>query len=307
MIDLRSDWVTAPTEKMWEAMRSAEPEDLARLEAKLATLLGKEAAAWTLTCSAANLAALLTLAEPHDRVALQRDAHILTTEGMGIEHVARLVPVGLADAHGAALVCLENTHTRSGGTVLTVEETAELASRAPAAHLDGARLPNAAASLGVSLAELAAPVDTVALSLNKGLGAPLGAALAGRAATIEDARVQLRRIGAASVHKAYVFAAAGLVALDRLSVIADDNRRARVLAERLAALESVTVDAAATNIVLVSFDRLDANSAIKHLRDAGVLALAFATRVRLVTHAGLDDGDIERAGAVVERVVRAAS
>jgi threonine aldolase len=306
VIDLRSDWVTAPTEEMWEAMRSAEHDDLDRLEAKAAALLGKEAAVWTPTCSVANLAALLTLAAPEARVALQPDAHILTTEGMGIEHVAGLVPVGLADAHDAALVCLENTHTRSGGTVLTVDETAELASSAAAAHLDGARLPNAAASLGVSLAELAAPVDTVALSLNKGLGAPLGAVLAGRAQAIEEARVQLRRVGAGSVHKAYVFAAAGLVALDRLDAIAEDNRRARVLAERLGALESIAVVPPATNIVLVSLGGLDAGAALERLQDAGVLALSFASRVRLVTHSGVDDDAVDQAAAVVERVARAA-
>ena len=135
MIDLRSDWVTEPTERMWEAMRNARPGDLETLEGKTAELLGKEAAVWTPTCSAANLGALLSLAAPGDRVALQEDAHVLTTEGMGIEHVARLSPVSLDDATGATLVCLENTHTRSGGTVLSLEETRRLAALAPRAHL----------------------------------------------------------------------------------------------------------------------------------------------------------------------------
>lgn len=298
MIDLRSDWVTQPTERMWQAMRTATPAALPELEAAAAELLGKEAAVWTPTCSAANLAALLTLAAPGDRVALQPDAHILTTEGMGIEHVAGLVPVGLAEVDEAALVCLENTHTRSGGTVLSVAETAELSVRAPVAHLDGARLPNAAAALGTTLAELAAPADTVALSLNKGLGAPMGAVLAGPAGVIDEAQVQLRRIGAASVHKAHVFAAAGLAALDRLPLVAEDNARAADLAARIEGF-GVTVNRPRTNIVLCSFEELDADTALAGLERSGVLALAFAGKVRLVTHQGIDDAAVARAATAV--------
>lgn len=289
MIDLRSDWVQRPTERMWQAMREAKPAALPELEAAAAKLLGKETAVWTPTCSAANLAALLALALPCDRVALQPDAHILTTEGMGIAHVAHLEPVGLDEAEGAALVCVENTHTRAGGVPLSVEETERLASLAPRAHLDGARLPNAAAAVGATLAELSAPVDTVALSLNKGLGAPIGAVLAGKAATIGEARIHLRRIGAASMHQAHVFAAAGLAALERLPLVAEDNRRARDLARRLAQIDGVTVNEPPTNLVLCSFDGTDAETALAQLAGAEVLALAFDNRVRLVTHSEIDD------------------
>ena len=303
MIDLRSDWVTQPTERMWEAMRAAEPGTLPRLEAKAAELLGKEAAVWTPTCSAANLAALLTLARPGDRVALQPDAHILTTEGMGIAHVAQLSPVGLEEAEGAALVCLENTHTRSGGTLSSVEESERIAALAPRAHLDGARLPNAAAALGASLAELAAPADTVALSLNKGLGAPFGAVLAGAAPVIEEARVHLRRIGAASVHQAHIAAAAGLVALGQLGQVADDNRRAHELAERLARIDGLTVSEPATNLVLFSLADIDAPTVLDRLARAGVLGfLVDERRARFVTHHAIDDEAVERAAAAVATV-----
>jgi threonine aldolase len=302
MIDLRSDWVTPPTERMWEAMRTARADDLDALEAKAAELLGKDAAVWTPTCTAANLGALLTLGEPGDRVALQEDAHILTTEGMGIEHVARLSPVSLADADGAVLVCLENTHTRAGGTVLSVEDTERLAALAPRAHLDGARLPNAAAALGVTLAELAAPFCTAALSLNKGLGAPVGAVLAGESSVVEQARVHLRRIGAASVHEAFVFAAAGLVGLERLPLVADDNRRARGLADRLTGIRGIVVSVPETNIVTCSFDGIEPPAALEQLAGIGVLALSFGGRVRLVTHAGIDDDDVDRAAAAIGRL-----
>ena len=134
---------------------------------------------------------------------------------------------------------LENTHTRAGGTVLTPELTAELAGAAQRhgayVHLDGARLFNAAAVLGVPVAALAAPVNTVAVSLNKGLCAPMGTILAGRIQVIELALRTLRRLGGASIHKAGIAAAAALVALDTLvDRLADDHRRARELGALLA-------------------------------------------------------------------------
>jgi threonine aldolase len=301
VIDLRSDWVMRPSEPMWAAMRTAEPDALPRLEAAAAELLGKEAAVWTPTCTAANLAALLTHCAPADRVALQPDAHILTTEGMGIAHVARLEPVDLDAADGAALVCLENTHTRAGGTLLSVEETKRLASLAPRAHLDGARLPNAAAALGVSLAALAAPADTVALSLNKGLGAPVGAVLAGDAAPIDEARVHLRRLGAASIHQAHVLAAAGLVALEDVDRVADDNRRAQDLARLIGAPEPPT------NLIFVSLEGVDADAFLARLAEQGVTGYRLDDRrVRFVTHHEIDDAAVERAAAAVAAALDAA-
>lgn len=301
MIDLRSDWVAPPTDEMWEAMRSADEESLPRLEALAASLLGKEAAVWTPTCSAANLVALLTLAEPGERVALEEEVHILTTEGMGVASIAGLEPVSLDAGAGAALVCLENTHTRAGGTVLSVEETARLAATAPRAHLDGARLPNAAAALGDSLAALAAPADTVALSLNKALGAPIGAVLAGEARVIEEARVNLRRVGGASVHKAGIAAAAGIVALERMRErVADDHRRARELAERIAAVGGVSVQPPETNIVFFSVEGRGAEALLERLEARGVRGyFRDERRVRFVTHHGIDDEAVERAAAAV--------
>jgi threonine aldolase len=307
VIDLRSDWVTRPTERMWEAMRAAEPPALARLEARAAELMGKEAAVWTPTCSVANLVALLTLAQPGDRVALPAEAHILTTEGMGIAHVAHLEPVGLDRVADAALLCLENTHTRAGGTVLSVEETARFAAFAPRLHLDGARLPNAAAALRVPLAALAAPAHTVAMSLNKGLGAPVGAVLAGDAGTLAGARERLLQLGAASVHSSYLLAAAGLVALDRLDRIGDDNRRARELAERLAAVEGVTVQPPETNIVFFAADGWDAEPLLDLLAKRGVLGyFRDGRRVRFVTHHEIDDEAVERAAEAVANALAAA-
>src|SRR4051794_17430133 len=149
---------------MWDAMRAAElgwatygeDANVNELERRGAAMLGKESAVLVPTCSMANLAALLALTEPGQRVAVERDAHVVVNEGDWLTEVARL-EVG----DPAAVVCIENTHTRRGGTVLTAAQTAERAAQAPRSHLDGARLANAAVALGVPLAALAAPVDTV--------------------------------------------------------------------------------------------------------------------------------------------------
>ena len=190
------------------------------------------------------------------------------------------------------MICLENTHTRHGGTVMDAASTAALAARAPKAHLDGARLANAAVALGLPLAELAAPVDTVALSLNKGLCAPLGAILAGEGETIGAARVHLKRLGGATVHKAGIFAAAGLVALELVDRLGEDHARARELAQLIGA------EPPETNIVYADLGE----GAVEALAREGVLAIELEGRVRFVTHRLIGDDEIRRAGEAVSRV-----
>lgn len=292
MIDLRSDICAAPTDAMWEAMRAArlgwatygEDENVNELERRGAELLGKEAAVLVPTCSLANLAALLALTRPGDRVAIDADAHIVVNEGDWLREVARL-EIG----EPAAAICIENTHTRRGGTVLDAVATAELAARAPRSHLDGARLANAAVALGTTIAELAAPVDTVALSLNKGLCAPFGTILAGDVETIAQARGHLKRLGGATVHKAGIFAAAGLLALDLIGRLAEDHRRARELARLIGA------DAPQTNIVLADLGP----GAVEGLEARGVRTIEVAGRVRFVTHRLIGDEDVARAADAV--------
>ena len=295
MIDLRSDICAAPTDAMWEAMRTArlgwatygEDENVNELERRGAELLGKEASVLVPTCSLANLAALLTLTEPGDRVAIDPSAHILVNEGDWLAQIA-----GLEIGEPASVVCIENTHTRRGGTVLSAEETARLAASAPRSHLDGARLANAAVALAVPLAELAAPVDTVALSLNKGLCAPFGTILAGGAETIAHARVHLKRLGGGTVHKAGIFAAAGLLALEMVDRLEDDHRRARELARLIGAEEPQT------NIVAADLGP----GAVERLEQAGVRAMEFDGRTRFVTHRLISDDAVAQAAEAVRRL-----
>ena len=332
MIDLRSDLHAYPTDEMWAAMRSAklgwatygEDPSVNELQERLAGLLGKEAALWVPTCGMANLVALLTIAPRGSTVVLEASSHVLTSEAMGLEEIAglehsslwaqdgRLDPAQVEELiveTGATMLVLENTHTRAGGTVLTPELTAELAGAAQRhgayVHLDGARLFNAAAALGIPLSELAAPANTVAVSLNKGLCAPMGTILAGRAPVIELARRTLHRLGGASVHKAGIAAAAALVALDTLvERLADDHRRARELAALLAEVPGLEVRPAEieTNIVLVDVagTGLEPEEFLRLVAERGVLALERDTsRVRFVTHRLIGDGEIAEAAELI--------
>jgi len=338
VIDLRSDLCAVPTEAMWEAMRGAEPgwprfgedDSLNRLCERGAALLGKPAATWVPTCGMANLVALLTHCVPGDRVVVEPSSHVLSSEGMAITEIARLEPrpVFAADGRpdpaaveheiersGAALLVLENTHTRAGGTVLSTGLTEALAAAAERhdcrVHLDGARLANAAVALGVPLAELAGPASSVALSLNKGLSAPFGALLAGTETVVERATTILHRLGGATVHHAGIAAAAGLVALDTMvERLVDDHRRARDLAARLSAVPGLTLrnDPVETNIVLVDVTATGATAAtlVEKLDAAGVRAMERDVRtLRFVTHRLIGDEDVERAAELIAGVVSA--
>jgi len=336
MIDLRSDLCSVPTDEMWAAMREAElgwaslGEDasVTALCDRASSLLGKATAIWVPTCGMANLVAMLTFCDPGDRVVVEAASHVLTSEGMGIVELARLEPCALWAPDGrmdpaaveelvarerAGLLILENTHTRAGGTALSVELTQELAAAAARhdcrVHLDGARLVNASVALGVPLAELAAPANSVALSLNKGLSAPLGAVLAGSTTVADRARSMLQRLGGGSVHKAGIAAAAGLVALDTMvERIADDHRRARDLGERLAAIPGIRLEpnVIETNIVLadVAATGLEPHELVALLERAGLRVIERdASRIRLVTHRLVGDEEVERAAAIVAETV----
>lgn len=190
------------------------------------------------------------------------------------------------------MLCLENTHNASGGTVTSVDEHASLVAAARsiglAVHLDGARLWNASAALGVPPAVLAAGVDTVQVCLSKGLGAPVGSVVAGSASFVVEAR-RVRKMLGGGVRQGGVLAAAGLVALDRINRLADDHSKADELASGLRAL-GWEVAEPATNIVLASVPDLD--KTLLSLREVGVFASPMSGKVRFVTHGDVDSSDI---------------
>jgi len=339
VVDLRSDVLTPPSAAMWAAMHSAEvgwsllheDDNVSRLEAMGAHLLGKGDSVFVPTCSMANLVALMTLGARGTQVVLERQSHVAAAEAWNLAYVCGLfartveAPNGLvaplaveqamaeAEAPGTSLLVLENTHTRAGGVAMTAAQTAalgEVARRGGAAvHLDGARLLNAAAALAVDARELTAPADTVALSLNKGLGAPMGALLAGSCEVVACARLNLKRLGGASIHQAGLLAAAGCVALETaIPTLAADNRAAANLAQRLADLPGLVVDAppVRTNIVTLdlSGSHLNAAAFVRLLGDHGVRAYPRgAQHVRFVTHRLIREPQIARVVAAAHAVM----
>ena len=285
------------------------------LEVRVAGLLGAADALWTPSGSMGNLIALMAHVSRGDAFLAPAGAHVLDAElgtaawlagGMPrpLPHdggPGKVTPDAVRRAAGTpgpyftlrtTLLCLENTHNAAGGTVTAPEEHAAVAAAARAAklrvHLDGARLWNAAAALGVPPGALTVGADTVQVCLSKGLGAPVGSVVAGSTEFVDEAR-RLRKMLGGGVRQGGVLAAAGLVALDRIDRLADDHRRARTLADGLRE-RGWQAAVPQTNIVLIPVADLDGT--LRRFADAGVRAVAMSGQVRLMTHADVDDADI---------------
>jgi threonine aldolase len=206
---------------------------------------------------------------------------------------------------------LENTHNGASGVVTTVEETEAIVAIARArglpVHLDGARLWNAAAALGVPEARLAAPADTVMVAFSKGLGAPVGAALAGDAPVIAEARVVRKRLGG-GMRQSGVLAAAALHGLERHRArLGDDHARARALAARVDGVSGARVVPPDTNIVMIDLPEAVASDVAARTGAAGVRVSAWTdARLRCVTHLDVDDAAIARASDVIAEAIAAA-
>ena len=338
VIDLRSDTVTHPTPAMREAMAQAvvgddvfgEDPTVQRLEAMAAELMGKEAALFVASGTMGNLTCLLAHCQRGDEAIVGSEAHVLHYEVGGAAGLGgiQLRPVpndarGLLDIEAVeatmrgqnihfprtALVCLENTHNRCGGGVITPEETAEVVELArrygAAVHLDGARIFNAAVALGVPAAQLAAEVDSVTFCLSKGLAAPVGSLVCGSGDFVARARKARKMLGG-GMRQVGVIAAAGIIALETMiDRLAEDHEHARLLAHGLAQVSGVRIDATSvqTNIVVLNVD--DGAAFQRRLQELGVLTTAFGpSRVRMVTHYGIMRQDIEEA---LERLLQAAA
>jgi threonine aldolase len=343
VIDLRSDTVTQPTDEMRQAMASAEVGDdvfgedpsINRLQEKAAELLGKEAGLLTSSGTMSNLIAALTYCQRGDEVIMGDQAHMFWNESAGTSGLAgaqiRLVPNGTqgridpADVEGAirprtnihfpptTLVCLENTHNRCGGGVLTPEDTKAVADVAHAAgasvHLDGARIFNAAVALEVPAKELVADVDDLSFCLSKALSCPVGSVLCGSLEFIDQARKWRKMIGG-GMRQAGVLAAAGLVALDNMiERLAEDHANARQLAQGLANIDGLQVDPESiqTNIVIFEVDQ-GLGSATEFMsaldREGVKVSYPGVQSVRMVTHRHIDGSDIDEALVRVSNVVR---
>ncbi len=343
-IDLRSDTVTRPTAAMRLAMAEAEVGDdvygddptVNALEARVAALLGHEAALFTPSGSLANQLALRLLVRPGEELVTDSQAHVVRAElgaaatFSGITTRTYDAPRGLLDVDqvmatvrpdsgpylvSTTAVAVENTHNFGGGTVQPLDRLNDLwddcVERGLAVHLDGARLWNAHVASGVPLEAYGAVADTVSVCLSKGLGAPVGSLLVSSAERVAQARVWRKRYGG-GMRQVGILAAAGLHALDHhVARLADDHARAQRLAFALAEavdglLEPEHVE---TNIVVLDLSPTAWTSTelAAAAREQGVLTSALGPGVlRLVTHLDIDDDDVRTAAAVLTSLLRSA-
>jgi threonine aldolase len=324
---------------MREAMFAAEVGDdvygedptVNRLEQDAAALFGREAAVFVPTGTMGNQIAIRLHTRHGQEVVCEARAHVLDWEmamsaafsGCQLRTVTGKRGVlswdGIKQAIGpkihyraqTGLICIENTHNMAGGTVTPVAVMQEICEGAHDAglpvHLDGARIFNAAAALGVGVAELTSGCDTVMFCLSKGLGAPVGSMLVGSSEAMQQARIFRKALGG-GMRQAGVLAAAGLVALHKMTArLVDDHANARLLAEAVAAEPNaeIDLDAVQTNIVIFKL-RGDAAAFCAGLKHKGVLASAIGPdAVRFVTHYDVDGEACSRAAAVVRESLRA--
>ncbi len=341
MIDLRSDTVTKPTEKMRKAMVEAEVGDdvygddptVNSLQELAADMVGKEAALYVPSGTMGNQAAIMTHTQIGDEIILEENSHIFLFEGGGAARLSGCQTRTLSGKSGimstediraairgdnihypkSSLLCLENTHNRAGGAVVSPKDTRELAEVAHKqglkVHLDGARIFNAATAAGVCVTELTEPVDSVQFCLSKGLAAPVGSIVAGSEEFI-DGCLRARKVLGGGMRQAGILAAAGIIALEVMSKRLDeDHQTARKLAESLANMKpfSINPDAVETNIVAfdVDPDRLNADSFLEELESAGVLANTIGPQqIRMVTHYQIGPDDVETAVDTIHQTIQ---
>jgi threonine aldolase len=323
VVDLRSDTVTRPSPGMRRAMHDAEVGDdvfgddptVQRLQAVAAERLGFEAGLFCPSGTQSNLVALMTHCQRGDEVIVGQEAHTYRFEGGGAAVLGSIQPQPIDnapdgslplekieaaikpdDSHFARtrLLALENTLS---GKVVPLDYCRAATMFAHecglATHLDGARLFNAAAALGVSPASVAAGFDSVSVCLSKGLGAPVGTVLLGTADFIARAHRPRKMLGG-GMRQAGVLAAAGLYALEHnVARLAEDHANAQRLAQGLARIEGLAVAPAQTNMVFVRIPAAQCEPLARFLRSRGVLARV-TPATRLVTHLDVDAAGIER-------------
>lgn len=325
VVDLRSDTVTQPTAAMREAMQAApvgddvygEDPTVNALQERLAAMLGFEAGLFVPTGTQSNLLALLSHCERGDEYLVGMDAHTYKFEGGGAAVLGSIQPQPIVKAEDGSLpldrvaaaikpvdphfartrlLALENTWHGRTLPLDYLRAAGDLArERGLGYHLDGARLFNAAVACGVPAREIARHFDTVSVCLSKGLGAPVGSVLVGSRALIDKAR-RWRKVCGGGWRQAGMLAAAGLYALDHhIDRLADDHARAARLAERLRAIDGLTVLGQHTNMVFIDVPVARLRDLDAHLRAAGIrISIGYLPTVRLVTHLDIDDEGIER-------------
>ena len=330
VIDLRSDTVTRPTTAMRRAIAEAEVGDdvcdvdptAERLERTTAELLGKESALFVPSGAMANQIALRTHCPSGSEFFCEAECHLYRYEQGAFAPLSGLIPRLIAtddstmrvdqlegqirpdDEHfpRAKLLCIENTHNRWGGRVQPQADVAAVCgwarSNRLATHLDGARLWNAASATGCELDELASPFDSVSVCFSKGLGAPVGSALAGSKEFIHEARRNRKLFGGA-MRQVGIIAAGALYAVENhRERLSQDHENARRLGEAITSVDGFSIRGGRidTNIVMVEMDGAGAGEFVGRLKGRGVWCFDVGpSTFRLVTHLDVDDAKIDRA------------
>jgi threonine aldolase len=339
-VNLLSDTQTRPTQGMREAMARAEVGDeqvgddptVNELNARVADLLGKEAAVFMPSGTMCNVTATLVHCRPGDEILAHETAHIIAREGGA--HAAlggfQITPLKGADGQfspatlrGAlhprtryqqpqTLVSVEQTANIGGGTIwkkAALDEVVQIAKSAGlAAHMDGARLLNATVATGISAHDMAAGWDSAWIDFSKGLGAPIGGVLAGTRAFIDEVWRWKQRLGG-SMRQSGICAAACIYALDHhVDRLAEDHANARALARGLSQIPGIEVQAPETNLVFFKPDGagVPGDRMVTELRKCGVMLAMMDGRIRACTHLDVTAGMIEEALGQIREIVRAA-
>ncbi|MGH8059401.1 MAG: low-specificity L-threonine aldolase [Candidatus Entotheonellia bacterium] len=340
LVDLRSDTVTRPSPGMRKAMAEAEVGDdvfhedptVNRLEAMVADLYGKQAALYVASGTMANQVAIRAQTHHGDEIIMERTSHPFNSEAgalaalagvqvnlldgtRGILEVEQIkAAVRRPDVHHAptALICLENTHNRGGGTVWPLDKIRAVHEFAHSVgvpmHLDGARLVNACVATGLTPKDYACYFDSCTLCLSKGLGAPVGSLVIGSRAFIEQAN-RFRKQYGGGMRQVGILAAAGIYALEHnVERMAEDHSNATHLARGIAEIDGLAVDenAVETNIVYFHVRKpgLTVATFLDRLKSGGVLMLGTgSTGIRAVTHLDVSKDGIDRAIEVMRKAV----
>ena len=340
LIDLRSDTVTRPSPSMRQAMMAAEVGDdiygedptVNALQDRIAALLGKEAALYVPSGSMGNQISIKVHTRAGDEIIAEAGSHVFNYETAGAAFLSAVQVHPVEGRHGrmslesirrairpdiyymprTSLVCVENTHNRAGGTVYPLEllkETAKLCQENHLAlHLDGARLWNASAQSGIPVRDYAECADSVSVCFSKGLGAPVGSAIAGTKAFIEEAR-HYRKIFGGAMRQAGVLAAAALYALDHnVERLREDHEKAAALAREIGSIPGMAIDpeTVQTNILIVNVEKTGRTpeDLVARFRDGGVLVgLGPYGTFRAVTHLDVSMADVRKAAESIKKVM----
>jgi threonine aldolase len=339
-IDLRSDTVTKPTPGMWAAIRAAEVGDdvfgddptVNRLQERVAALLGKEAALFVPSGTMSNQICIKVHTQPGDEILCEQGCHIYNNEAGGPAVLSGVMCRTIAGDHGilersqledkirpnddhlvrTRLVALENTHNRGGGRIYSLEKIRAISTwgheHGLLLHLDGARLWNAIVATGIPAAEWARPFDSVSVCFSKGLGAPIGSALAGTVESVTRAR-RIRKLLGGGMRQAGIAAAAALYALDNhIERLAEDHRNARLIAQAIAETPGLRLEPpdVQTNLIWFEVDPefATAQEVVVALEQRGIWIFAAGPyRLRACTHLDVSAAQAERVAETLRQTL----